>query len=50
LAAFKHNPHGRIIHPKGSSLVNLDDLRVKLESIWKSIGRWGITLIGKGYF
>ena len=50
LAACKHNLHGRIILPKGSSPINVDDLRVKLTGIWKSIGRWGMTSIGKGFF
>jgi len=50
LAACKHNLHGRIVLPKGSSPINVDNLRVKLASIWKSIGRWGITSIGKGFF
>ena len=50
LAACKHNLHGRIILPKGSSPINVDDLRAKLTGIWKSIGRWGITSIGKGFF
>jgi hypothetical protein len=50
LAACKHNLHGRIILPKGSKPINVDDLRGKLASIWKYIGRWGITSIGKGYF
>lgn len=50
LAACKHNLHGRIILPKGSSPINVEDLRAKLAGIWKSIGRWGITSIGKGFF
>jgi hypothetical protein len=50
LADCKHNLHGRIILPKGSSPINVDELRAKLAGIWKSIGRWGITSIGKGFF
>jgi len=42
--------HGRIIWPKGSSLVTIDNLRSKLVVLWKSIGRWGVTSIGKGFY
>ena len=41
---------GRIIWPKGSSPVTVENLRAKLSVLWKSIGKWGITSIGKGFY
>ncbi|AES87865.2 DUF4283 domain protein [Medicago truncatula] len=46
----KFNLHGRIIWPKGSNPVTVDSLRNRLSMLWKSIGKWGITSIGKGYY
>jgi len=46
----KHNLHGRIIWPKGSSPFSLDNLRAKLTVLWKSIGKWGISSIGRGFY
>jgi len=46
----KFSLHGRIIWPKGSSPVTIDNLRSKLSVLWKSIGRWGVTSIGKGFY
>jgi hypothetical protein len=48
--ACKHNLHGRIMLPKGSSPLSIDGLRSKLSVLWKSIGRWGLTSLGKGFF
>lgn len=46
----KHNLHGRILWPKGSSPVSLENLRVKLAILWKSLGKWGISSIGRGFY
>ncbi|KAK2418107.1 hypothetical protein QL285_040346 [Trifolium repens] len=46
----KHCLHGRVIWPKGATPVSVVALRTVLASLWKSIGRWGITSLGKGYF
>jgi hypothetical protein len=46
----KHCLHGRVIWPKGTTPVSVVALRTVLASLWKSIGRWGITSLGKGYF
>jgi len=46
----KFGLQGRIIWPKGSSPISIENLRNKLSVLWKSIGRWGITSIGKGYY
>jgi len=46
----KFNLHGRIIWPKGSKSVTIDNLRNKLSIMWKSIGRWGITSVGRGFY
>ena len=43
----KHNLHGRILWPKGSTPVSLDNLGTKLLVMWKSLGKWGISSIGK---
>ncbi|MCI37996.1 F-box family protein, partial [Trifolium medium] len=48
--ACKHNLHGRIILPKGATPLTVESLRAKLATLWKSIGRWGIMSLGKGFF
>ncbi|PNX96058.1 hypothetical protein L195_g019259 [Trifolium pratense] len=48
--ACKHCLHGRIIWPKGAKPVKVCDLKTKLLPLWKSLGRWGITSLGKGYY
>jgi len=30
--------------------ITLDSLRSKLSSMWKSLGRWGLTSLGKGFY
>jgi hypothetical protein len=50
IAACKNALHGRIIWPKGTTPLKIDALRSKLASLWKSIGKWGVTSLGKGYF
>jgi len=46
----KHNLHGRIIWPKGSTPLTAVALKAKLSQIWKGLACWGITSIGKGFF
>jgi len=46
----KYALHGRVILPKGSTPLAVDSLRTKLQILWKSIGKWGITSIGKGFY
>lgn len=46
----KHALHGRIILPKGSSPLTVGSLRSKLQILWKSLNRWGVTSIGKGFY
>lgn len=46
----KFGLQGRVIWPKGSPPIPIDNLRAKLTVLWKSLGRWGITSIGKGYY
>lgn len=46
----KFSLHGRIIWLKGSSLITIDNLRSKLSVLWKSIGRWVVTSIGKSFY
>ncbi|XP_058750090.1 uncharacterized protein LOC131623083 [Vicia villosa] len=44
------NLHGRIIYPKGDTPLKVDDLCLKLSNSWKSLGKWGLISLGKGYF
>lgn len=50
LASCKHNLHGRIIWPKGSVPLKVEVLKQKLSVIWVSLGKWGLTSLGKGFF
>jgi hypothetical protein len=50
LEACKHNLHGRILWPKGSTLLCVVALKAKLALIWKDLSRWGVISLGKGYF
>lgn len=50
LASCKHNLHGRIIWPKGSVPLKVEVLKQKLSAIWVSLGKWGLTSLGKGFF
>jgi len=46
----KLNLQARIIWPKGSTTPTIFDMRNKLSSLWKILGKWGISSLGKGYF
>ncbi|KEH27876.1 DUF4283 domain protein [Medicago truncatula] len=46
----KHNLHARILWPKGSSPLTVYALRNKLAPLWKNLGKWGVTSLGKGYY
>ncbi|WJX32856.1 hypothetical protein P8452_21135 [Trifolium repens] len=48
--ACKHNLHGRMIWPKGTTPLSVVALREKLTPLWKSLGCWGITSLGKGFY
>ncbi|MCI05414.1 pectin acetylesterase [Trifolium medium] len=50
LTTCKHNLHGRVIWPKGTTPLKVGDLKAKLSPLWKSLGRWGITSLGKGFY
>jgi hypothetical protein len=50
LEACKHNLHGRVIWPKGSTPLSVVALKAKLALIWKELSNWGIISLGKGYF
>jgi hypothetical protein len=47
LEACKHNLHGRILWPKGSTPLSVVALKAKLASIWKDLSRWGVISIWK---
>ncbi|XP_058776574.1 uncharacterized protein LOC131650888 [Vicia villosa] len=48
--ACKHHLHGRIVWSKGSAPLTVASLKAKLLQLWPSIGKWGITSLGKGFF
>jgi hypothetical protein len=50
IEACKHNLHGRILWPKGSTPLSVVALKAKLAFIWKDLSRWGVISLGKGYF
>jgi hypothetical protein len=50
LDACKHNLHGRILWPKGSTPLSVVALKAKLALIWKDLSRWGVISLGKGFF
>jgi hypothetical protein len=50
IEACKHNLHGRILWPKGSTPLSVVALKEKLALLWKDLSRWGMISLGKGYF
>ncbi|GAU35943.1 hypothetical protein TSUD_394910 [Trifolium subterraneum] len=50
LEACKHNLHGGILWPKGSSPLSAVALKAKLSKIWKDFSKWGLISLGKGFF
>jgi hypothetical protein len=50
LSTCKHNMQGRVIWPKGTTPLKVGDLKAKLSPLWKSLGKWGITSLGKGFY
>ncbi|XP_058784901.1 uncharacterized protein LOC131659773 [Vicia villosa] len=50
LESCKHNLHGRILWPKGSTPITVQQLKSKLQELWTSLPKWGVTSLGKGYY
>jgi hypothetical protein len=50
LDACKHNLHGRIIWPKGTTPLTVVALKQKLSMIWKDLSKWGVISLGKGFY
>ncbi|WJX18974.1 hypothetical protein P8452_08719 [Trifolium repens] len=50
LEACKHNLHGRILWPKGSTPLSAVALKTKLSQVWKDLSKWGLISLGKGFF
>lgn len=46
----KHNLHGRVIWPKGSTPLTVHALKAKLSHYWKDLSLWGVQSLGKGFF
>ncbi|XP_058741883.1 uncharacterized protein LOC131614291 [Vicia villosa] len=50
LESCKHNLHGRILWPKGSTPITVQQLKSKLQELWTSLPKWGVTSLGKGFY
>jgi len=50
LETCKHNMHAKVVWPKGATPLIVVALRDKLKPLWKTLGRWGVISIGKGYY
>ncbi|KAK2434847.1 hypothetical protein QL285_019959 [Trifolium repens] len=50
LNVCKHNLHGRVVWPKGSTPLTVVALKNKLTPIWTDLAHWGITSLGKGFY
>ncbi|XP_058783255.1 uncharacterized protein LOC131657925 [Vicia villosa] len=48
--ACKHHLHGRVVWSKGAPPLTVVNLKNKLMQLWPSIGKWGVTSLGKGFF
>lgn len=48
--ACKHHLHGHVVWSKGATPLMVVNLKTKLMTLWPSIGKWGVTYLGKGYF
>ncbi|KAK9277679.1 hypothetical protein L1049_007226 [Liquidambar formosana] len=46
----RSNLIGRVLLPKGSKPIRLEDLQNKLSSLWNPQGHWLVVPFGKGYF
>ncbi|PNY01473.1 ribonuclease H [Trifolium pratense] len=46
LEACKHNLHGRVLWPKGSTPLSVVALKAKLSAIWIDLSQWGIISLG----
>ncbi|GAU31405.1 hypothetical protein TSUD_370540 [Trifolium subterraneum] len=50
LEACKHNLHGRMLWPKGSTPLSVAALKEKLSLLWKDLSKWGVISLGKGFY
>lgn len=50
MEACKHNLHDRVIWTKGTSQLTIQCMKLKILGIWKSIEKWGVTSLEKGYY
>lgn len=50
MASCKLNLHARVIWPKGATPLTVFALRNCLLSVWKNLGKWGVSSIGRGYY
>lgn len=50
LATCKNNLHGCLILAKGDASIHVEDLRIKLENLWKPLGSRSLISLGKGFY
>jgi len=46
----RNHLHGRLILSKGDPPLKLEDLRAKLNTLWKPLSKWGIVSLGRGFY
>lgn len=49
IESYKNSLHGCLLLTKGNQPIKLVDLRAKLAKLWKPIGQWSMTPLGKGF-
>ncbi|XP_058783409.1 uncharacterized protein LOC131658092 [Vicia villosa] len=47
---FARHLHGRVVWSKGTTPLTVVNLKSKLLTLWPTLGKWGITSLGKGFF
>lgn len=48
--ASKHNLHGMVVWPKGSTLSTVVALKIKLTPLWARVAKWGIISLVKVFY
>jgi len=50
LESYKNHIHGRLILSKGDPPPKLQDLRDKMNILWKPLCKWGLVSLGRGFY
>ncbi|KEH23008.1 DUF4283 domain protein [Medicago truncatula] len=48
--SHRNHLHGRLILSKGDPPLKHQDLRAKLNTLWKPLSKWGIVSLGRGFY